>query len=694
MKQVSNDILRRVYILFGLFLLFGVLVLLRIWALQWNEDTWVQREMEDKIFFKKMVADRGNILSEDGTIMATSIPFYRIAMDPSRPDTSSFLSFQDSLMQLAANLANHFGGAEKDTMLYYNRIHTAMIRGDKHIYLTRQKINFRELEEVQTWPILRRGRWYGGLLVEKFENERFYPMGELARVTLGRLVDDTLGIRGIEAAYNPELRGQDGYLLAQKVVGNSYVPLNEFGETRARDGYDIRTTLDVDMQDVVENELKRGVEGNFAKFGTAILIEVETGAIKAIANYPEDYNYAVAFQYEPGSTFKTAAATALLDDNLIRLCDTLDTGNGTITFDDKEVKDDGHAFGKIDFEQIFARSSNVGMALAVNNAYQQIPERYIWQLKKLGFGQANLTQLKGEPSPRIIEPGQDDWNIATLPSLAYGYSVLVTPLQMAAFYNGLANDGRLMRPWLVKEIREDARVIQSFGPEVLNEQMCSYETAVQMQELMKAVVSYGTAKNAFKNKIPFAVAGKTGTVRKNENGQYIRQYRASFGGFFPADNPRFTLFVMIDEPTGGVASGGSVAAPIFREIAKEIYKLDQGLAQPPANKLDQARKQPVSGPIIAQTAEIVYPELGITASGIPDAEWLEVSSSGHQLNLKKLETTDRIPNVKGMSSRDAIYLLENMGVNVRLEGMGRVRRQSLLPGYRIGEGAAIILFCS
>lgn len=696
MKQVSNDILSRIYILFGLFLLFGGAVLLRVGGLQWQKDSWVQREMDKKIFFKKMIADRGNILAEDGSILATSIPFYRIAMDPSRLDTSAFLNFNDSLMTLAINLANNFGGEEKDTMLYYNRIHSAIASGDKHLYLTRQKINFRELEMVKKWPIMSLTSYNGGVMEEKFENERFYPMGDLAKVTLGRLVDDTLGIRGIEAAYNQELRGRDSYILAQRVVGRSYVPLDQYGEARAKDGFDIRTTLDVDMQDVVETVLARGVENNYAKFGVAILMEVETGAIKAIANYPEDYNYALAFQYEPGSTFKTAAATALLEDKLIRMCDTLNTGNGELTFDDKVITDNGAAYGRLDFEQAFSRSSNVFMAMAIDNNYVAIPDRYIWHLKNFGFGDASFNQFEGIPNPRMIEPKDtNQWTIATLPSLAYGYSVMVTPLQMATFYNGLANRGKLMRPWLVEEIRNDSRVMQRFGPEVLNEEMCSEETAAQMRELMKGVVDryYGTAYKAMKG-LPFSVAGKTGTVRVNENGRYVRKYRASFGGFFPADNPRYTLFVMVSEPNGGTSGGGTVAAPIFKDIAADIYKLDQGLARPPEMKDPKARKQPVDGAVFAQTAEIVYPQLGITASSMPDAEWLEVESSGHQINLKELETEDRVPNLKGMSARDAIHLMEKMGVRVRLQGFGRVRRQSLLPGYRLNEGAKITLFCS
>lgn len=679
----------------GLFLIFGAAILLRILAVQLNGDHWAQREVDQQVFFKKQVADRGNILAEDGTILATSLPFYKIALDPTVIDTAAWLNFPDSLMILAANLATHFGGEEKDTLAYYNRVMEAMRKKDRHLYLTRQKINFQELKMVRTWPIVRWGRYEGGFIIEKFNNERFYPMGDLARITLGRIIQDTVPIRGIEYAYNHDLRGADGYILAQKVAGKSYVPLDQYGEEVAVDGRDIVTTLDVDMQDVVEKALARGVERHVAKFGTAILMEVETGKIKAIANYPETFNYAVATQIEPGSTFKTVSATAMMEDGLIEICDTIDTGNGTILYDDKEVTDDGKAWGKIDFERVFAYSSNVGVSKAVNDRYKENPERYMEHLERFGLTHTVNTQLQGEPVPQLIRPGDTDWNVATLPSLSYGYSIQVTPLQMATFYNGLANNGKLIRPWVVRAIQDNGRSIMTYEPEILHPRMCSPETAIKVRELLKAVAEYGTAKRAFKD-LPFAVAGKTGTARKTKRGVgYIRKYRASFGGYFPADKPRFTLYVMVDEPDGGYASGGRVAAPIFREIAEEIYRMDMQLAQPPHNKTEKPAVQPAPKAVFAQSAREIYEELGIQTSNGPTAKWLQTASNGHQVNLDSLAYTDGIiPNLKGMTGRDALYLLQELGCKVVLRGTGRVRRQSLLPGYRFKEGAAITLFLS
>ena len=693
MSKVSNHILLRVYVLFGLFLLFSGLIVVRVLAIQWNKDKWLKKEIEEQVFFKKSVADRGNILAEDGTIMATSLPFYRIAMDPTKLDTISFENFEDSLIQLAINLTNYFDDEEtRDTMLYYDRVKSAIERNDKHIYLVRKKLNFKELEMVKQWPILKNHPYEGGLVSEKFNNERFYPFGDLARITLGRLKDDTLGIRGIEHSFNRELRGRDGYVLAQKVVGNSYVPLDDFGDDGSRDGLDVVTTLDVDIQDVVEKALREGVERNFAKHGTAILIEVETGEIKAIANYPENYNYAVAMQEEPGSTFKTAAAAALIEDDLVDICDTVNTGRGKILFDDKEITDNGHAFGEIPMMEVFAQSSNVGMAMFTSEHYQTNPERFIWRLETFGFSQIVNRQIVGEPSPKIIRPEDEDWTIATLPSLSYGYSVSVTPLQMATFYNGIANKGKLMRPWIVKEVKDNSRTIRSFSPEVINPKMVSEETSIKLREMMKAVVDHGTAQRAFR-KMPFEVAGKTGTVRKNVNGRYIKKYRASFGGFFPADAPEYTLYVMVDEPDGGYASGGKVAAPIFRKIAEKVYSMDMEFASPKEKKNAKPSRKPANGVIFANSAKEVYPELGIQTSDIPEGEWLSAESNGHQVNLSMLNTDEmRIPNLKGMTSRDAINLCEKLGVKVKLQGFGRVRRQSLLPGYKVGDDTSITLF--
>lgn len=692
--KVSNSILSRVYILFGLFIIIAIVVMGRVAALQLNKGYWAKQEVESRVFFKKVVADRGNILAEDGTILATSLPFYRLALDASVLDTLTYAGYRDSVFVLACNLAHKFGGDEADTLTYYNRLVDAITTSDRHVYLTRKLLSFKELEEVQQWPILRLSRYEGGFIPEKIHNKRHYPYNEMGRITLGRMVDDTVGIRGIEASFNTTLRGRDGYVLAQKIRGGGAMPLDQYGMQEAENGNDIQTTLDVNIQDMVSRALERGVNLHQAKSGTAILLETRTGKIKAMANYPETYNHGVAYLYEPGSTFKLFSAIALLEDSLINVCDTIDTGEGELEIDDKKITDVGK-YGKLTFERVFAKSSNVGMAKAVMDAYDfpKGADRFIYQLERLGLDGPANKQLEGEPAPIFYRPEDKAyWTLASLPSMAIGYSVQVTPLQMATAFNTVANQGKRMRPWLIKEIRQDAKVIQSFGPEEVEGGQLKQSTVDRMREMMQMVVTNGTARNLRDASVH--IAGKTGTARKTQGGRYVKKYSASFGGFFPAEDPAYTLFVMVDEPTGRYY-GGDVAAPIFKEIAESIYRYDWQLAKPQPKKNTEPVKAATPRTLYTEHAQKVYKALAIETTQLPQTPYCRTSTNGHQVNYRAMEAPETtIPNVKGMSARDALSLLENMGVSVILKGYGRVNRQSLLPGYRIGSGTKIVLYLS
>ena len=709
MSKVSNHILSRVYILLGVFLFLALLIFTKITGLQLNRDHWVRMESEERIEFKRVLADRGSILAEDGRILAASIPYFRIALDPTVFDTTEISRFKDSLFILSSNLADRFGKTlidtlyendttytlrpYKDSLQVYTEVLQALHKKDRHVYLTRKLIDFQELREVRTWPLLNKGTFpSGGLIIEKMHNQRYYPFGDLARITLGRLINDTTGIRGIEHAFNREMRGRDSYLLIQKVAGNSYIPLDKYGTEYAEDGMDIVTTLDVDLQDIVERALQKGVQRNAAQFGAAILLDVQTGQIKAMANYPEDFNYAVVTKIEPGSTFKLVSATAALEDSLIDLCDTVDTGNGTIMYDNKLVTDDV-VIGKTTFEQVFANSSNVGMSKVIQQGYGKNPTRFIERLNNFGFNQPANSQLAGEPHPVVHKPGDEMWNAATtLPSMAYGYSVEATPLQMATFYNSIANGGKRMRPYLVSEIRYNSEIVKSYGPETLNDRICSPQTIQKVHSLMEKVVNIGSAKYAFK-KMPFQVAGKTGTVRKFINGGYRSRYRASFGGFFPADQPRYTCFIMVDDPKARRISGGSVAAPIFREIALNIYNMDRKMTQEKMLAEEKlSKKTPLPTRFYAEHGKNFLEEIPMSqVKTIDEGKWLSREVEGDSVILRVFSPENTIPDLIGMSSRDAIFLLESLGVRVKLRGFGKVKRQSLSPGYTIGERTKITL---
>ena len=666
----------------------------RVSMIQLNKNYWLKKEVESRVFFKKVVADRGNILAEDETILATSLPFYRLAVDATVLDTMVYPAYRDSVFSLACLLYDRFGTEETDTLTYYNRLYNAIRTADRHVYLTHKLLSFKDLEDVKSWPVLSLGRYDGGFIPEKIHNKRHYPYGEMGRITLGRMVNDTVGIRGIEASYNTELRGRDGYVLAQKIRGGGAMPLDEYGKQEALNGYDIVTTLDVNMQDMVSTALARGVDHHQAKAGTAILIETKTGKVKAMANYPETYNHGVAYLYEPGSTFKLFSAIALLEDSLINICDSVDTGEGRLEIDDKEITDVGR-YGWLTFEKCFAKSSNVCLAKAVQDGYNYPggAERFVWQLERLGLDGPSNNQLKGEPAPMFHRPDDKTiWTSASLPSMAIGYSVQVTPLQMAVAFNTIANNGVRVRPWMVSEIRDGMHLLESFGPQDANVAPLKESTVNRMREMMQQVVMYGTARN-LKNS-PVRIAGKTGTARKTQGGRYVKKYSASFGGFFPAEDPAYTLFVMVDEPTNGSYYGGDVAAPIFKEIAEQVYRYDWELAKPQRKEHSRPLKQPAARAVYTQNSVKVYNALNIETSGVPATSFSKTATNGHQVNYAPIDVEKivSVPNLKGMSARDAVNMLESLGVSVHLEGYGRVKRQSLLPGYRIGKGSKITLY--
>lgn len=708
LRTVSNSILSRVYLMFLLFLLFGVAILLRVAWLQINHRHWAAREMEQQVFFKKVVADRGNILAEDGTVMAVSLPYYRLALDATLVDSTRYPAFRDSMMLLAYKLTDKFDMPKRDrarldsaarvadslmrdtlAIMQFQKMLQARQERDRHIYLTRRMVSHKDLQEVITWPLLNLGRLKGGLIVEKIHNKRYYPFGDLASITLGRLSGDSVGIRGIEASFNSYLAGKDGYVLAQKIRGGAYIPLDEFGREESTPGSNVVTTLDVNLQDIVESALREGVTQHKAKYGTAVLMEVTTGKIKALANYPEGFNYALAGRVEPGSVFKLASVLAVLEDSLMLECDTIHTGKGRIRFEDKEITD-AHAYGVLTLEQAFAKSSNVAVSKTIYKYYRQNPDAFIRHLERMGITQPASTQIDGEPVPVVHRPGDPMWNGTMLPSMSIGYSLQLTPLQMTTLYNAVANGGMRMRPWLVKELRDGAKVLKQYGPEATGP-ICSPETAQRLREMMMMVIQSGTATNI--RGTSFLMGGKTGTARVTEGGRYVAKYRATFAGFFPAEQPRYTLLVMVDQPSTGDYYGAEVAAPIFRQIAERIYNYDWNMSKPAENWTEAPLRYPAPRTIYAPHAREVFAAVGIGTSLIPATNWIQTASAGHQLNLSPMEPQKgTVPNVRGMSARDAVVLLENLGFRVNLRGHGKVLRQSLLPGHRSSGLSNITLF--
>lgn len=691
MNRVPDHILLRLYVLFAAFVLFTLAIVGQIVRIQFYQGKyWRELEQKERIVQVPVKADRGNILADDGSILATSLPYYRIGMDARAFRRDSFINFNDSLEVLCENLARHFGNEERDQKYFREKflsgLNSPKLSKVKYLYipLIPEWINYEELRMVTSWPLLNRGRFVSGLVIDK-KQQRFYPYQQLGRMTLGLVTDSAKAIRGIEYAFDKELRGIDGMYMAQKLAGNTMMPLDRYGQKLTTDGYDVQTTLNINMMDIVRDALKNGVEKNEAKFGVAILMETATGQIKAMANYPEEYNYAVALAFEPGSTFKIASAIALLEDKKVKPQDTIDTGDGTIRFFDKVITDH-HRLGKIDFETAIAQSSNVAISKLVQEHYQQNPEAFIQHLERMKLLEPSGISLKGEPNPAVVRPGEKEWSGTSLPSLSYGYGITMTPLQLLTFYNAIANNGKIVRPMLVRSIRDKSHLYQEFEPEAKAGLIASPEVLSQVRKMMEAVVEKGTAKSIRTS--DFSIAGKTGTVRKLIGKEYQAKYRASFIGYFPAENPRYTCLVMIDEPSVGEQYYGSqVAAPIFKEIATNIYATDMELNKEEFPAAGPAsRKYPVTRLASADNILSVYNALNIPAPAQPEGDWVRGSRDGNVVKLASwAPRREYVPDVSRMSARDAVALLENLGLKVKIQGHGRVRRQSLIPGTLISR---------
>lgn len=689
--KVSNKILKRVYLLFGMVVLFSFVILFRVVQIQYfQKEKWISIIEKDRIYEKRVLAARGNILSDEGKVLATSQPIFRLAIDPSRIDTTAE-NFRSQLDSLSNLLSINFGSVTMDSRDFHDVIMQRIREKDRHHYLTSARIDYEDYKDIRTWPILRNSKYDGGLILDKQNNTRFYPYGDMAKIALGVMMHDTIPLKGVEFAFHKYLKGVEGVALVQKIAGGDEMPLEVFQEDE--DGADIETTINVRMQDIVENELRDAVISNKAKYGVAILMETATGEIKAMANFPEVQNHAVASRIEPGSTFKLASFMAALEDRAIRLDDSMETGNGTFQFYDKVMRD--HiSMGKISYRDGFEHSSNVLTSRMVNDLYKDKIDRWFAHLQKFGLMHKVMPSehIVGEPSPILVQPGHEDWVGTTLPWMSIGYNTQLTPVQILTFYNAVANDGKLMEPILVRRIRKESRIIKEFAPQVLEEKIASDRTLRLARELLEGVVERGTARRMQIKEC--TIAGKTGTAKKYnaETGTYQKVYQASFCGYFPADAPRYSLYVMIDEPSEGDYYGATVAGPVFSNIASKVFIADTAMVPGfRAEEIAHADK-PVTNLVNQQNAASVYRELAMTAPGQAEATYVRTRVRGGNIEFSRLELQPgKVPNVRGMTARDAVALLEGLGLSVSLKGHGKVKTQSVDAGAPIQPRTNITL---
>ncbi len=699
--NVKNEILVRVYVVLAIVVLLALLIFgqaIRI-AL-FEKDKW--KAKEEKIHYQEGVikGDRGNILATDGSLLATSLPFYDIHFDATvSPLTNEiFNKHVDSLGYLIAKYIDNTytpGG-------YADRLKDARRNGEKYI-LIKKNATYLEKEAMAKFPIFNRGRYRGGFIAQRNPKRR-RPFGILAHRTVGYVRDGAKPV-GLEGRFNDILSGTQGeeLLKFRKIRGKNgqtiLIPVDDYTLIKPKSGKDIQTTIDIGLQDIAQQALLRGVQHHDAEFGTAIVMEVETGAIRAIANvgrtsdgWWERFNYAVGTPVEPGSTFKMATVLALLDDGYITPEDTIALNKGRHEFYEEEMVDASyHALEETTLQKAFEISSNVGIALLTNEAYARDKKKFYKKMKSFHLDAPTGIEIDGEIAPYIKDPENkdDDWSGTTLPWMSIGYELTITPLQLLSFYNAVANDGKMMKPYLVSDILEYGKAVKTFKPVIIDQNIAKKSAIRQVKQLLEGVVENGTAKAVNTDKYNFA--GKTGTAQLNYN--KIRKsgklkYQASFAGYFPAENPKYSVMVLVNDPKQHGFYGSEVAAPIFREIADKTFaskiEMQQALNEEPASAW---RTYKLPDQNVGQTREItaLLDDLNFQYTHhAANAEWGIIRAKSDTLSVhSKPAGTEKVPNVLGMGIKDAMYLLENAGMKVTISGIGKIRKQSVPPGRKI-----------
>jgi len=701
--EVKRDILWRVYLCFLGIVLLSLVILGRAIYIQRGEGAY-WRGMSDSLRQKvvETEAERGTIYSEDGNMLSTSIPYFDIYVDFGADGLreKNGKRFKENIDSLSFSLAKFF--KDKSAREYKSELQRGYKNKDRY-YPLKKNLSFQEYRLLRNFPLVRQGKNKSGFIAE-IKSKRLNPFGLLANRTIGLARQNAQNV-GLERTYDSLLTGETGKRLIRFVGAGAFVPVEGF-EIEPKNGKDIITTIDVNIQDIAENALLKMMIENEAEHGTCIVMEVKTGKVKAIANlgkqgngeYGEDLNYAIRGS-EPGSTFKLATMISLLEDKYIRLEDHVNLEGGTWKVSNRTVYDsEKHGLTDVTIKSAFEHSSNVAMAKLVWSNYGSNPLKFINHLKRLKLDQRSGIDLVGETSPIIKTPASRTWSKTTLPWMAFGYEVLVSPLQTLTLYNAVANDGVMMKPYLVNEVHTAGITLQKNEPEVIEENICSERTLKLLKECLEGVLLEGTGKDL--NTPYYQIAGKTGTalVANGRHGYADHIYQSSFAGYFPADHPMYSCIVVIrNKPFAKKFYGAMVAGPVFREVADKLVALN-------ADKMDQ--------PLIAKTTEIkstdsnTFYYAGSTTSlkevltevkmnyrdSTERSEWSRMyASNGAAVINRQAVPRQTVPNVKGMGLKDALYLLESMNVKVMAKGKGKVISQSVNPGWPIQKNQVVEL---
>ncbi len=696
----NKELLNRSYLIYFSLCLLGLAIAGKAVFIQIFEGAELREKAENlTTVFRDIEAVRGNIYADDGSMLATSVPIYEVRMDLNADGLTDDV-FDENIDSLCISLAKLFDG--KNAIEWKRDLTEQRSRGNRY-YLIKRKVKYHQMKAMREFPIFRLGRYKGGFIVLQ-QNRREKPFRMLAARTIGYSREDIKPV-GLEGAYQKELAGVSGKRLMQKISGGVWMPINDENEVEPQDGFDIHTTINLNIQDVAENALLKQLQLHDADHGCVILMEVSTGEIKAIANLSQDddgdyweyYNYAIGESTEPGSTFKLPALITAIEDGYISLTDSVETGDGQAEFHGeimRDSKEDG--YGKITIKEAFAVSSNIGVMRIIERYYANQPEKFIKGLKQMKLGEPIGIELAGEGQPLIKDPSDNSWSLITPLWTSIGYEVQATPLQILTFYNAIANDGKMAKPKIVNKVTDKSSVVKSIPTEVISERICSEKTAKLGRELLESVVEQGTAKNLRNNN--YSIAGKTGTARiANSSKGYGQKisYQASFAGYFPADSPKYSCIVVVNAPNRSHYYASHVAGPIFEEIADKVYatsiKIHDELDQ--QSEITSLTHIPVSKNGAQQDLFTVFDHLNIPIeSSNPDNKWVITQTRPDKVKMDRRAVTENlVPNVRGMSAQDAVYILENAGLTVSIKGRGSIKSQSIDPGQRITKGERIIL---
>ena len=656
----EKNILNRMYFVAGGMFIFAFFVAFKLVNIQITDGDKYRKLAEDrteKMF--QIPANRGNLYAGDGSLLATSVPKYEIRFDALAPNNADF---EENINALGQGLAKILG---REPSYYVNRMRKARINRNRYLFVAKD-LGYSKYLAVKSLPLFKKGPYKGGIIAEQ-RIVREHPLEKMAERTVGYERRDENGYYtrvGLEGAFSNYLRGKEGRRLKQRIAQGQWKPIGIDNIVEPEDGYDVISTIDVNVQDVAHHALLESLEEFEADHGCVVVMDTKSGEVKAISNlgrtkdgkYYEDRNYAVYESHEPGSTFKLMAMVAALEDKVIDTSDVVDTENGRVKFYDRTVYDSHWGgYGKISAAKAFEVSSNTAFAKMINESYKDDPKRFLKRLYNMDLNNKLGLSIKGEGLPRFPYPGDKNWYGTTLPWMAFGYGVSMTPLQILTFYNAIANEGEMVKPRFIREVKKWDVSVEKFDKEVINPAICSKETIHQVKQMMKNVVERGTAKNIYSP--DFSMAGKTGTCQ-TEYWIEPNRYIASFAGYFPADNPKYSCIVVIHKPKKSLGYYGNiVAAPVFKKIAQKIYS---------------------DTPIVD---EVQLVEMNT-----------EKTKNDYDSYYKKVQNQyNIIPDLKGMSGMDAISILENMGVKVQFEGSGKVKSQSVKPGQKVVKNQQITL---